>query len=430
MVSFEDAEFIEVQASNTIEDIDFTLYQPGYGLITGRIIDVNTDNPISGVEVLAYQWSNSGNDPNKAMTVSDENGDYELELTGGSYYLSITVTYGLETGNFIRMYYDNCYDPNLATALQVTPYQIISGFDFGLDFEKNFNLKITGNVADLESGHPLEGVKLTALNYQTGRPVAYCQSIYNGDFAIENLISGTYIIDVGGPGLIPTFWPNCLNWQQAETIVLTNTNHTAYNGGAITQDYGTPGFSISGRVVSADSPLMGVRVYAINTVDGKISYSRTNTAGFYVISSGLHNGTYSVFADLFGYEGSFYPQTLVLDLINHPDYMNIDFDLSPVALSIDESRLLPGEINLLGNFPNPFNSSTTILCYIPNRLSSNLEIFDITGRLVKSISIDFEPGVNSVFWDGRSSNNDEVTSGVYFYRIREIPQSRKMLLLK
>jgi len=430
MISFEDAEFIEVQIGEIVRNIDFTLDQPGNGFITGRIIDVSTNNPISGAEVSAYQWADGGDDPNKAITTSNGNGDYELELTGGFYYVAIKVENGLEPGNIINKYYDDCYDPQLAIALQVMPFQVISDIDFGLDFGKIFNLKIEGNIADLETGIPLEGVELTALDYSTGRPMAYCQSIYNGDFVIENLISGTYIVEIDGPGLVPVFWLNSLSWQQAETIVLTNANHTAYNGGGITQDYGTPGFSISGRVIGSDEPLIGARVYAINIEDGNITYGRTNSAGYYVISSGLYEGTFSVYADQFGWEGSFYPQTFVLDLVNHPEYENVDFDLSPVASAIGEKEALPDQIELLGNFPNPFNSSTTILCFIPQRLSSNLEIYDIAGRLVTSIPVNFKAGVNSVFWNGRSSSNDEATSGVYFYRIREIPQARKMVLLK
>jgi hypothetical protein len=295
---------------------------------------------------------------------------------------------------------------------------------------KNFNLKIAGNIVDLETGLPLEGTKLTALDYRTGRPIAYCQSIYNGDFVIENLVSGTYFVDIEGPGLIPVFWPNCMSWRQAEQIVLTNTDHTVYNGGAITQDYGTPGFSISGQVIGSGGPLMGARIYAINVSDNKISYGRTDVTGYYSISSGLYEGTYNVFADLFGWEGEFYPNSLVLDLNDQTDYENIDFDLSPVVLAIDEKKALPDQIGLLGNFPNPFNGRTAILLNVPNELNSNLEIFDVAGRLVTSVPVNLKPGINSVVWNGHSSNNNEVSSGVYFYRIKEIPQTRKMVLLK
>jgi len=430
MITFENAEFIEVQANDIVGNIDFTLDRPGNGFISGRITEVSTNTPIPGVEVSAYQWSDGGNDPNKTITISNDNGDYELELTAGFYYVAIAVENSLELGNIIRMYYNDCYDPKLASSLQIVPFQIVHGIDFGVDLGNNFNLKITGNIADLETGFPLEGAKLTAVDYQTGRPVSYCQSIYNGDFTIENLLTGTYLIDIGGPGLIPTFWPNCLSWQQAEIIVLTNLNHTAYNGGGITQDYGTPGFSVSGQVVDSEGPLMGARVYAINTFDGKISYSRTNAAGNYNISSGLHEGLYNVFADLYGWNGEFFPSSLLLSLAGETDFENIDFDLSPAILAIDEKEILPDQINLLGNFPNPFNSHTTILLYVPNKLNSDLEIFDIAGRLVTSIPVDFNTGINSVFWNGRSFSNDEVTSGVYFYRIREIAKARKMVLLK
>jgi len=70
------------------------------------------------------------------------------------------------------------------------------------------------------------------------------------------------------------------------------------------------------------------------------------------------------------------------------------------------------------NFPNPFNSATTIPYIIKHPSSIKLMIYDVLGREIKRFS-EQNPqiGFNSFTWDGKNSLNEEVCSGIYFYRI-------------
>ncbi len=428
--TYKEAEIIRVAAGEVTEGIDFMLEQPNSGVISGYVMDIYSNIPIDGAKVLAYTWFHESDDPNLVSTFTDENGYYEMDVTASYYYVEVIIENDPYLGNEIHLYYNNRFDPKLADVVHVEPSEIVSEINFEYDSSLTYNLNISGELYNFDNGYPLEGVRLTAVDYYCGRPIAYCYSITNGAFNIGNLISGSYIIEFEGNGVITGFWPNVYNWQEAEIVVLTTTGSNLYDGGAITQDYGTPGLSIAGIVNGPSGPLVNVRLYAINNESGEMTFTRTNPSGSYNISSGLHEGAYSVFADLYGYDGMHYPYTLYLDLIENPRLDDIDFYLEPVTVDVGTEVLLPEKSCLLGNFPNPFNISTVILFSAQTQFNSNIEIYNLCGQLIRTVAFSAKPGINSIYWDGRSSANSTVATGLYFYRIENLPETRKMVLLK
>ena len=50
-------------------------------------------------------------------------------------------------------------------------------------------------------------------------------------------------------------------------------------------------------------------------------------------------------------------------------------------------RALPGDFRIVGNYPNPFNPSTSILLEIPSRQKITVDIYDVLGR---SVGVVFE----------------------------------------
>jgi hypothetical protein len=95
---------------------------------------------------------------------------------------------------------------------------------------------------------------------------------------------------------------------------------------------------------------------------------------------------------------------------------------------------VPSEFALLQNYPNPFNPSTTIGFSVSQSGSVLLDIFDLTGRHVRTLlSGQVAAGHHAVQWDGRDERGSFVGSGVYFYRLRagaNSVASKKMLLMK
>jgi hypothetical protein len=88
---------------------------------------------------------------------------------------------------------------------------------------------------------------------------------------------------------------------------------------------------------------------------------------------------------------------------------------------------------LYQNNPNPFNPSTTIGYYIPEKCLVKLDVFDVAGaRVARLVSSEEASGYHSVEWKGMNAEGDRVASGVYFYRLTAGKKtiSRKMVILK
>lgn len=109
-------------------------------------------------------------------------------------------------------------------------------------------------------------------------------------------------------------------------------------------------------------------------------------------------------------------------------------------VSSPEDELI--EVNRLeakiGNYPNPFNPATTINFQIPENYSSDnakIEIYNVKGQKLKSFLITSSTlsPTTSVSWNGKDSNNDSISSGVYYSVLKldgKIASSNKMLLIK
>lgn len=77
------------------------------------------------------------------------------------------------------------------------------------------------------------------------------------------------------------------------------------------------------------------------------------------------------------------------------------------------------DYRLLGNYPNPFNPSTTIKYAMPFVSNVSLTIYDMTGKTIKSFEYNSQPaGVHSILWNGINENGTKVASGVYVYKLK------------
>jgi FlgD Ig-like domain len=90
---------------------------------------------------------------------------------------------------------------------------------------------------------------------------------------------------------------------------------------------------------------------------------------------------------------------------------------SGVATGVHDESVPPGFV-LHPAAPNPFGSGTTIRYELPHAASVRLRIFDVAGRLVRTLADHPEgQGSHAAHWDGRDGTGNRVASGVYFYAL-------------
>ncbi len=102
-------------------------------------------------------------------------------------------------------------------------------------------------------------------------------------------------------------------------------------------------------------------------------------------------------------------------------------------LDVKELEGIPKEFALDQNYPNPFNPSTVIRFAVPREEFVRLEIYDITGALVKTlVDQTLRAGTMEVTWDGTNSTGAKIASGVYLYRLQagDFTSIKKMVMLK
>ena len=72
----------------------------------------------------------------------------------------------------------------------------------------------------------------------------------------------------------------------------------------------------------------------------------------------------------------------------------------------------------VGNYPNPFNPSTTIRYTLPEASNVRLIIYNILGQQVRTlVNTAQSRGIYSVQWDGRDAYGRQAATGVYIYRL-------------
>jgi hypothetical protein len=115
-------------------------------------------------------------------------------------------------------------------------------------------------------------------------------------------------------------------------------------------------------------------------------------------------------------------------------------DSDPATFTVTSAGIVAGEMKtgqvpevtgLLGNYPNPFNPSTTIRYALIKETMVTLKIFSMIGQEVATLVDGVQPaGYHSVVWN--SNVPVPVSSGIYVYSLRTdgFTQTGRMMLTK
>jgi chitinase len=101
--------------------------------------------------------------------------------------------------------------------------------------------------------------------------------------------------------------------------------------------------------------------------------------------------------------------------------------LQTTQVASEKSAVAPNFV-LFDNYPNPFNTTTTIVFQLEREMPVKLSVYSLTGNLVTVLKNGMAPaGKNSVVWEATN-----YPSGVYFYKLEAagFSATKKMILAK
>lgn len=294
-----DADVINVQEPDKKDGIDFDL--PMGSAITGIVRD-SDGNPIAGAHVRAFLQLSSAAHPHRALREArtNENGEYVLQVRPGHYLVSASAE------GFNTQFFDHARDRQSATSVPVTAGAHTANVDFDLTKRGS----IAGKVTDQTTGNPIAGAIVEAFKERS--TIDHAASIAgfraktddNGDYLIENVPSGHYIVVAAAEGYLPEFWEEVPTKDRATQVEVTDgeaeaaINFTLELGG-----------SISGTVASAVDtipvPRALVKVWEVESHHHLRGY--TNDNGEYKVS-GLPTGKYFVQVIAKGFFAQFYKE--------------------------------------------------------------------------------------------------------------------------
>ena len=102
-------------------------------------------------------------------------------------------------------------------------------------------------------------------------------------------------------------------------------------------------------------------------------------------------------------------------------------------LDVEATAGTPTEFAMKQNYPNPFNPTTSISFSMPKDGHVLLQVYDVTGALVKTlVDQSVRAGNMQTNWDGTNLSGNKVASGVYLYRMAagDFVTAKKMVLMK
>lgn len=198
---------------------------------------------------------------------------------------------------------------------------------------------------------------------------------------------------------------------------------------------GTSGTIWMGEIDTVATTALNFEVEATASSNFQLIQIYKNASLYYSEATAITNDLTWTFSDTVGQgETNFYHirlrQTDQDYTWSSPIWLTAD---TTISTGVAGGGQIPKPLELDQNRPNPFNPMTTIAFSTPSRGRTALEIYDVSGRLVRTL-VDgtLDAGRHERLWDGTDDAGREIGSGLYFYRVTfgEESKSRKMILVR
>jgi len=429
---FDNATIIEVDCEDevSVKMIVTSMDDLDYYTVTGNVSFENGD-PIVGA-LLEFKAINANDRMSLFNARTDENGDYQIELPDIYTYIAVAYNYKLfYNGDRDTMscryplYYEQTLDPREATEIEITGD--LDGIDFVFeDNDYEFNNEISGLVIN-EQEERLEDCSIIAFNTEQNSNYIYrktfsIQTNANGEFLIEDLVPGTYVI-LAFPGdrvYAPGFYVEddiiTWTWEEATEIEIDEDETISdiviilplmEDMGGICELRGKIRHR-GGEIKSGDSPLSGealdgASVY-LTTYDGiPVKYTSTDKNGGFEFVN-IKEGEYILKVDKIGYENYQVPVELSYGESKDLDEIGL---IEDGTSSVDDNNTANASI-----YPNPATSIFN-LTYEAASSISMITITNAAGMQVFSSEENTTQGFNTFNY-----NVQNLTNGTYFIKVQ------------
>jgi len=264
--------------------------------------------------------------------------------------------------------------------------------------EAEYTREIGSAVTPLRNSRSLAGYKI----YRDGTMIMDISDPAILTYTDESLDEGTYEYTLLAYYTNPEGESDLVGPVSATVVLEPPVNAEAVSFGPLP--------SIS---VTWNAPGRGVDHYNVYR-DGEFQSEEVSTS---YLDTGVLTGNY-VYNITAVYEGDY-----------ESDYSN-DAEVDHVD---GDNILLPTVTKLTGNYPNPFNPSTTISFSLKEAGHVSVNIYNMRGQLVKTlVNAELDRNFHEFVWDGRDNSGKTTTSGVYFYKMKaqNYNSTKKMILMK
>ncbi len=295
------------------------------------------------------------------------------------------------------------------------PGAITEGMSFAYTGETNWTDEVASNGATMAFVH--EGGDTIGFYYNPGTYRAFGFTAEFGGLAsagtgVQTTLSELALAIMTQVFEIPTnFIDGDARVTSAPNADLPDTLTTNLIHPEVTvQNNGTPG----------SGPSLTFRVFYKVTFNGTIIYN--SFVDVFYLPAGSEQTVYFS-PDLVFLEPGTYTATVTIQLADDPNPANNSWSRTfviPEGVALmdnQEQTTLPTTFAFAGPTPNVMNNQTTIRFQLPQASPVSLEIYDATGRTVRTlVSGILGPGYYSMTWNGRDDQGRKLMQGVYFYR--------------
>ncbi len=434
---------VEGICEDNIEAAMILLDRVNGSILTGHITDADTDDPIEAMTFIdGIDDTGAYREPYMS---NEEFGRYYRLLTNGSYDVTFSA-YGYDSQTFEDVVIN---DDITSLDIELVP--------------SSSTIDLSGVVTDGDTGEPVSYATVAIQDFGIS-PVTTNE---NGEYTIEDLYEFNYTIAVYSSdhaGIIEqnlvTASNNVIDFELyampdgtfedgefASSWNFSGNNNwviddvTVYSGnysaksGSIYHDQ-TSSLSISLYIqeddeisfyqkVSSETDYDYLRFY----IDNELQDSWSGYGGWeletFDVELGFHTFTWEYYKD--GGVSS-YQDCGWIDQITFPT--------SSVAVTPNENGV-PANVRFNGNYPNPFNPTTTFSYSLGGETNVTLTLYNIKGQKIKTLIDENQTsGTHQVIWDGTDNHGKKVSTGIYFSHFdasekeKDYTSVKKIILLK